>query len=912
MKNFKLSAIAITTLLLCLAILPARAQWNQNSSAGTFSYTTTANWNGGNINNQFLTNVTTGLTIQFGANYTLSSQMLLGWSNNASVTFESASSTPETIQFPANGGIAVTNSLGGTITIGGTNNPLILDLDGSTNCTIGGVAGTSGTANTIMNINAQIIDSVGGSNLLKLSGDRTYANLLNTNNSFVGPVNFFALRGGSFASIKPIGGGPSALGAPTDSTNGTISVTDSGSNGDLRYTGSGDTSDRAFIWNLTFSNAVANAYQLANAGTGLLKLTGQWTFPTNGTGGSQFLVYATNAPIELDGYIHGSGNPNGTYTFISFTGGPGSTSTNRITLAGLTNDFRDFMISNVVLNYNSFAPAGTPCSIGAGTNVIVGGGSQSFGGWLGNSGQGSSLQYNGTTNITFTRNIVLNGAGFYWALDNAGTNTVLTWSNNITWNQGTNASVSYNPRYLFINPLSDSTNAVYSYIPDANIVTSGTPIGVTLGVGNPWGPALVNGGLVQLLNPTNTFAGGVQVAYGRIVQAATLANIGSPSSIGTGASGSILNATQLNGINLGSPDSSRGGFFAFIGTTNTLCNQNVTVFGPTFNTTTFEAVGLLNDSPNNSSLHLSSTSGWILQLQGTASGTNGYQVSLGGTAVTTNTFDGILADMPNASSIVAPNSGNLLVNGSGWRVTAAQTYSGTTLVANATMILNGSVASGLGVTVGSGGTLAGTGVINESVNVLTSGTIAAGDGAIGTLTINGNLTNAGTVFMKLNKAAATNDQIVLGGNTLNYGGGVLVVSNLAGTLAANDSFPLFPAGAYVGSFSSISPATPGAGLTWDLSGLTNTGTLKVAGGATPSTPKITSFSISGTNLNLSGTNGTANGSYNVVASTNAATPLAQWTNFTSSVFDGSGNFSLTLTNAVQPGVPRHFFRLQVP
>ena len=916
MKNFKLSAIPVTTSLFCLLLLPAQAQWNQNSSVGPFSYTSSANWNGGNINNQFLTNVTTGLTITFSANYTLTSQMLLGWSNNANVTLESSSAVPETLQFPANGGIAVTNALGGTITVGGTNNPLILDLDGSTNCTIGGVAGTSGSANTIMNINAQIIDSVGGSNPLKLSGDRTFANLLNPNNSFVGPVNFFALRGGSFASIKPIGGGASALGAPTDSTNGTISVTDSGSNGELRYTGSGDTSDRPFVWNLTFSNAVANAYQLANAGTGLLKLTGQFSFPTNTTNGSQFLVYATNAQIELDGYIHGSGNTNGTYTFISFTGGPGSTSTNRITLTGLTNDFRDFMISNVVLNYNNVAPAGTPCSIGAGTNVILGGGSQGFGGWLGNSGQGSSLQYNGTTNVLFTRNIVLNGPNFYWALDNAGTNTVLTWSNTITWNGPGASTTSENPRYLYINPLSDSTNVVYSYIPDAGLVYLGTPVGVTLGVGNPYGTTVNNGGLVQLLNPTNTFAGGVQIGYARILQALTLTNIGLASSIGTGASGSyqLVNGAsmQLSGINFGSPDSSRGGFLSYIGTTNTTCNQHVTIFGPTFNTATVESSGLRNDSPNNSSVHFSDTSAWTLQPQGTSAGTNGYQAYLGGSAITTNTFDSIIADLPNAGMAVTPNSGNLAVSGSAWRLTAAQTYSGTTLVANATLILNGSIASGLGTTVSSGGVLAGTGTINENVNVLTNGTIAAGDGAIGKLTINGNLTNAGTVFMKLNKAAATNDQIVLGGNTLVYGGGVLVVSNLAGTLAANDSFPLFPAGTYVGLFSSISPATPGAGLTWDLTGLTNTGTLKVAAGVTPSTPKITTFSIAGANLNLSGTNGTANGSYNVIASTNAATPLTQWTNFTSNVFDGSGNFSLTLTNAVQPGVPHQFFRLQVP
>ena len=915
MKNFKHIASVVALGALCAAPSSSRAQWIQNSSAGPFNYTDSANWNGGVINNQFLTNVTTGLTINFPANYTLTSAMLLAWSNNANVTFQSASGSPQTIKFSANGGITVSNSLGGIITIGGTNNPLIIDLNGATNCTIGGVAGTSGTANTTMNINAQIIDSVGGSNTLKLGGDRVFANLLNTNNTFVGPVNYYSLRGGSFASIKPIGGGPSALGAPTDSTNGTISAADTGSNGGLRYTGAGDTTDRDFNFALTFSNAVANAYQLANAGTGLLKLTGQVSFPTNTTSGSQFLFFATNAPLELDGYIHGTGNANGTFTLIGFVGGPGSTSTNRITVTGLTNDFRDFIISNVVFAYNSTAPAGTPSAIGAGTNVIVGGGSQGFGGWLGNTGQGSSLQYNGTNNTTFTRNVVLNGANFYWALDNAGANTVLTWSNNITFNGPGVSTISQNPRYLYINPALNSTNTVYSYIPDAGLVYLGTPVGVTLGVGNPYGTTLNNGGLVQLLNPTNAFAGGVQIGYARTVQALTLADVGQPSSIGTGASGSFeaVNgaAMQLTGINLGSPDSSRGGTLSYIGTNDASCNQQVTIFGPTFSTATTEVCGIRNDSPNNSSLHLSNTTNWVMQPQGAAGGTNGYQFVLGGTANVTNTLDPVIPDMTNLSLTATPNSGNLLVNGSAWRITSPQIYTGATMVANASMIVNGSIAAGLGTTVSTGGVLAGTGTINESVNVLANGTIGAGDGAIGTLTINGNLTNAGTVFMKLNKGAATNDVLALGTNTIVYGG-VLAVSNLAGSLAVNDSFQLFNAGTYSGTFASISPATPGAGLAWDLSSLPTNGKLKVTVGVTPSNPKITSITASAGNINISGTNGTASGSYHVIGTTNVAQALNLWTNVVSSSFDGSGNFSLTITNAVQPGVSRQFFRLEVP
>jgi hypothetical protein len=252
-----------------------------------------------------------------------------------------------------------------------------------------------------------------------------------------------------------------------------------------------------------------------------------------------------------------------------------------------------------------------------------------------------------------------------------------------------------------------------------------------------------------------------------------------------------------------------------------------------------------------------------------------------------------------------PGSGSLLVNGSAWRLTANQTYSGTTLVANATLVLDGSIASGLGLTVGAGGVLAGGGTVNEDVTVQAGGTLAPGTNAIATFTINGNLTNSGSIAMKLNKGVGTYDQI-LGVNTLVYGG-TLAVTNLAGTLARGDSFSLFSAAAYQGSFSSISPATPGSGLAWDLTGLTNNGTLKIVAGAS-NPPHIGGIGTSGSSVVLSGTGGTAGANYYVVSSTNVALPLINWTRLATNVFDGSGNFNITnLMNG-----PREFFRIELP
>jgi hypothetical protein len=88
---------------------------------------------------------------------------------------------------------------------------------------------------------------------------------------------------------------------------------------------------------------------------------------------------------------------------------------------------------------------------------------------------------------------------------------------------------------------------------------------------------------------------------------------------------------------------------------------------------------------------------------------------------------------------------------------------------------------------------------------------------------------------------------VLGVTSLTYGG-TLVLRNLAGTLAVNDSFTLFQAFSYNGAFSSVVSDTPGQTVTWDLSQLAVNGTVKVVT-AVPAPPTITPV-VSGGNLTL--------------------------------------------------------------
>lgn len=76
---------------------------------------------------------------------------------------------------------------------------------------------------------------------------------------------------------------------------------------------------------------------------------------------------------------------------------------------------------------------------------------------------------------------------------------------------------------------------------------------------------------------------------------------------------------------------------------------------------------------------------------------------------------------------------------------------------------------------------------------------------------------------------------------------------------------------------------------------------------TPSpAPKFTQSNIIGGNLILRGTNGPANVSYEIIATTNPVLPLAQWSVIGSNSFDGVGNFTYTNT----AGLAQRFFRLR--
>ncbi len=75
-------------------------------------------------------------------------------------------------------------------------------------------------------------------------------------------------------------------------------------------------------------------------------------------------------------------------------------------------------------------------------------------------------------------------------------------------------------------------------------------------------------------------------------------------------------------------------------------------------------------------------------------------------------------------------------------------------------------------------------------------------------------------------------------------------------------------------------------------------------------PYINAMELSGTNLIVSGSNGAPNGNYYLLAATNVAQPLENWTMLATNAFDGSSNFRFT--NGVEQSHSQRFYILLLP
>ena len=66
----------------------------------------------------------------------------------------------------------------------------------------------------------------------------------------------------------------------------------------------------------------------------------------------------------------------------------------------------------------------------------------------------------------------------------------------------------------------------------------------------------------------------------------------------------------------------------------------------------------------------------------------------------------------------------------------------------------------------------------------------------------------------------------------------------------------------------------------------------------------------GPNVVIVGTGGPPGGTYHLMASTNMALPISQWTPLAADLLDGNGSFRYT--NAITTDLPVQFFRIALP
>jgi len=269
----------------------------------------------------------------------------------------------------------------------------------------------------------------------------------------------------------------------------------------------------------------------------------------------------------------------------------------------------------------------------------------------------------------------------------------------------------------------------------------------------------------------------------------------------------------------------------------------------------------------------------------------------------TSLFGGVIRDTIGAGTRRVSLA---LRDGAYLTLTNVNTYSGDTIIGSGcTLALAGlgAISNSLNVILENGAALDVTGRVDTTLTLAPAQTLKGN----GTLNINGSLINQGTIELKVAKSGTviTADKLQVSGQ-LNYGGKLHVV--LSGdALTAGDSIKLFEAASYAGSFVEISPAVPGPGLAWDTSTLAQDGVLRVVTGVAPAI-RISSVSMITTNIVISVSNGLAGARCHLLSSTNITLPVQNWQRIQTNVFNPDG--SLVITNAVIPGEPYRFYRLQ--
>jgi autotransporter-associated beta strand protein len=217
------------------------------------------------------------------------------------------------------------------------------------------------------------------------------------------------------------------------------------------------------------------------------------------------------------------------------------------------------------------------------------------------------------------------------------------------------------------------------------------------------------------------------------------------------------------------------------------------------------------------------------------------------------------------------------------------------------------------IALGNGRTLWGGGFVKGGCSFTSGAILAPGSNSFGTLTFSNTTSLApalmfstgSTNIFEISHAPLTNDTAVVFGSLTC--GGTLIVTNSGGSaLAVGDSFKLFNAGSYKGTFVNVILPPLNPGLAWNTGALNTSGVISVV----PTPPVLGYLTVTSSSVTLNGSGGMPASNFYVLSSTNLTLPPSNWIRLLTNQFDSNGNF--ILTNDLDTNAAQNFYRLQLP
>ena len=798
--------------------------WQGDGSLNRWDGGVSANWLNGSTNSVFVT----GDSVTFDDSATNQTVSLMGSLLPGLVTVSSSSHYTFTGSGTLNGATGLIKNGGGTLTILTTNaNTGSIAINAGTvqvgNGTASGALGTGDINNNgalvFNHANPLVLASaISGSGTFTKLGAGTL--LLSGNNSFSGGTVFSA---GviSNASSTAFGSGPVVI------------------------------TNQAQQWMLasgvTVTNAISVAGPMGVVGTGIIK--GPPTGSAAVIGPVTFTVQTPNGGATTNGGAFDGGNTTGGLVVsgpVIFTGGFIHQRANRVTYSGggsykLFQDSGavalgadDGLATNAVLEIGSsssatFDLAGFNQTLNGlqkgGNTATVGNSSKTNDSLLTISGVSSNTTYAGSIQNALsggTCKVALAVNGGTFSLSGANTFSGDTRLAGGTLTLANSAALQNSPLNLAagdagtLNFGSLTAASVGGLKGARNLAlnnAAAAAVALTVGAGNTnlytYAGALTGSGSVTktgagtfVLTGTNTFTGVLNVDTAQ-------PSVGNDGTLRLASPGTLNGAASIAIRNMNSATST----LQLDGTAGSLSlAQSISLNGRNNSVAAIE--NLAGNNSVNGSLSLGGGgAAYLLQSDSDRLTFNGVLGIHSLTSARFLTFQGagdfwVAGVITNGASF----ANSVIKTGTGMLTLAAiNTYTGTTVVSNGTLLVNGSL--GTNTVMIAGGTLGGSGVIRGPVTVAGGSTLSPGaaSGVTRTLTVSNSLSLSGTTFMALNAAAGTND-LVAGVTSLNYGG-TFAITNLGGTLNPGSSFKLFSAAAFTGSFLN-STGSFGGGLGW--------------------------------------------------------------------------------------------------